>query len=81
MRCTVRRSVEWRVGVVVGFALASAAGVAAGCQSAEDAFAAILATACVQGIERAITAVPRPHGKSRCYNGVSQAGFVIKRAE
>ena len=48
MRCTVRRSVEWRVGVVVGFALASAAGVAAGCQSAEDAFAAILATVCVQ---------------------------------
>ena len=48
MRCTVRRSVEWRVGVVVGFALASAAGVAAGCQSAEDAFAAILASVCVQ---------------------------------
>jgi hypothetical protein len=46
MRCTVRRSVEWRVGVVVGFALASAAGVAAGYQSAEDAFAAILATVC-----------------------------------
>lgn len=48
MRCTTRRSVEWRVGVVVGFALAAAAGVAAGCHSADDAFAAILATVCVQ---------------------------------
>jgi hypothetical protein len=48
MRCTGLRSVEWRAGVVVGFALTSAAGVAAGCQSAEDTFAAILATACVQ---------------------------------
>lgn len=37
MRCTGRRSVGWRFGVVVGFALASAAEVAAGFQSAEDA--------------------------------------------
>ena len=65
MRCTVRRSVEWRVGVVVGFALASAAGVAAGCQTAEDAFAAILATVCVQVVRNSGDAQHR-HMESLC---------------
>jgi hypothetical protein len=47
MQWTAPRSIEWRVGFVVGGALASAVAVAAGCQSAEDAFAAILAAVCV----------------------------------
>ncbi len=48
MRRTAPRSVEWRVGVVIGFALVVGAGVVAGCHSAEDALAAILATVSVQ---------------------------------
>jgi hypothetical protein len=48
MRCAAPRSVEWRVGIVIGFALVVGAGVAAGCHSAENAFAAILATVSVQ---------------------------------
>jgi hypothetical protein len=61
MRSTVWRSVEWRVGVVVGFALASAAWVAAGCQSAENAFAAILATVFVQLLKSRIAEDDQRH--------------------